>query len=333
MNTLGDMARSFALRHQNTLLKTDIQRLNQELATGRAADLASHLGGSYSRLTAIERDMRMLDGYGVAVSEAAQFTELMQARLGQINSISTELSRDLLIGGASQSAVAAQALDVKARMQFSSVVAMLNSEVAGRKLFSGDTTDVNPVIDADLLLAELETVVAGATTAADIKTALDAWFAAPAGYDGIAYTGSTTALAPLRMSETASVSVDIRADDAALKDVLKGLAMAAMANAPGTTLSFREQGSLFFQSGEALLSAETGLIGLQARLGMAQEQIDRWSVRNQSEMAGLQYAKGALLSVDPFEAATELEAAQFQLESLYAVTVRLSQLSLVNFLR
>lgn len=333
MNTLGDMARAYALRHQNTLLKQDIQQLNQELASGRATDLTSHLGGSYTRLTGIEKDMRVLAGYQVSISEAAQLTDLMQARLEQIKTVSSEFAQGLIAGGASNSAVSADGLAAEGRMQFASVVAMLNSEAAGRNLFAGDTTDVTPVIDADTFLAELETVVAGAATAMDIKTALDAWFASPSGYDSFAYAGSTTPLAPLKLSATASVAVDIRADNQAIKDVLKGLAMAAMADAPGASLSPFEKGALLRQSGEALLSAEGGLIALQARTGLAQEQIDRWSVRNQTEAAGLKYAKGALISVDPYETATKLEAAQFQLESLYAVTVRLSQLSLVNFLR
>ncbi len=332
MNTYGDMARAFGLRNQSTLLKTDIQRLNTELATGKAADLASHLGGSYARLTGIERDMRLLDGFQVSIAEAEQFTELMQARLGQIGEVASEFARGLVSGDASSSAATSDTLADASRMHFSSVVSMLNSEAAGRNLFAGDTTDVSPLIDGDAILAELETVVAGATTAADIQSALDAWFSSPTGYDTFAYAGSTTAMAPLKMSATASVAVDIRADNAALKDVLKGLAMAALVDAPGTSLSTIEKADLFRQSGEDLLSAENGLIGLQARLGTAQEQIERWSVRNQSEMAGLEYAKGALLSVDPYETATELQAAQFQLEGLYTVTVRLSQLSLVNFL-
>lgn len=333
MNSLGDTARAFALRHQNTMLKKDIQQLNQELTTGQAADLSKHLGGSYSRLTVIERDMRRLDGYQVSVSEAAQFTDLMQARLGQINTISSEIARSLIAGDSSNSAASAIALAEEGRVQFSTVVSMLNSEAAGRNLFSGDTTDVNPLVDAETFLAELESVVAGAATAADIQTALDTWFASPAGFDSIAYRGSTTAMAPLKMSNTASVPLNVRADNQSIKDILKGLAMAAMANAPGTSLLPGDRGELFNAAGVALLSAETGLIGLQARVGLAQEQIEGWSVRNQSERAGLDYAKGALLSVDPYEAATELEAAQFQLEALYSVTVRLSQLSLVNFLR
>jgi flagellar hook-associated protein 3 FlgL len=47
----------------------------------------------------------------------------------------------------------------------------------------------------------------------------------------------------------------------------------------------------------------------------------------------LEIARADLVAIDPFEAATRMEAAQTQLETLYSVTARLSRLSLVDFLR
>lgn len=333
VNSLGDLARAFALRQQNTNLKLEIQKLNKELATGMATDLADHLGGSYARLTGIEHDLRLRDGYSVMIAEAEQFTELMQSRLDQINDISTDFARDLIAADASNSSVTSDTLATEGRLQFETVVSMLNSQAAGRTMFGGDATDRAALLGGDLILAELETVVAGATTAADIESALDSWFASPTGFQSFAYTGGTGGLAPFQISEDTSVDASIRADDQVLKDVLKSLASAALANAPGTSLSKAEQSGLFRISGEGLLTTERELIISQAKIGLAQEQISKASVRNQVEISALELAKGSLLKVDPFEAASELEAAQFQLESLYAVTVRLSQLSLVNFLR
>ena len=60
--------------------------------------------------------------------------------------------------------------------------------------------------------------------------------------------------------------------------------------------------------------------------------LDRIATRNAAEVTSLTMAKNTLLEADPFEAATKLEEAQFQLQSLYTVTVRSSELSLVNFL-
>lgn len=333
MNSIGDLARAFALRQQSTTIKQDIEKLNKELVTGMAADLNAHMGGSYARLTGIERELRLTDGYAVTISEAEQLTGLMQARLDQINTIAGDYARGLIASDASSSVVTSETIAAEGRQQFETVVSMLNSQAAGRSMFAGDTTDRAALLSGDQILAELETLVAGAATATDIETAVNAWFSDPLGFDAFAYTGSDTALAPFQMSETARAIVDIKANDPALKDVMKSMAMAALATAPGTTLTAPEQATLYGRAGESLLQAERSMVEVQARLGLAEELIADWSVRNKTEKAGLEYAKGALLKIDPYEAATELEAAQFQLESLYAVTVRLSQLSLVNFLR
>jgi flagellar hook-associated protein 3 FlgL len=46
----------------------------------------------------------------------------------------------------------------------------------------------------------------------------------------------------------------------------------------------------------------------------------------------LQIARVGLVSVDPYAATSALTATQSQLESLYAVTARVSRLSLANYL-
>lgn len=333
LNSMGDAARAFSLRHQNTQLKLEIDSLNAQIASGQASDLAEHLGGSYSRLTAIERDMRVMSSYAVSISEGQQFSGMMQSRLEQIDDLAGNFANTLVAADASSSSSTQSAIIADARQQFNSVVSALNSQTAGRSIFSGDATDQAALKTGNVILAEIEAVVAGATSMADIDAALDTWFNDPAGFDAFAYTGSASPLAPFRVSETAEVPLDIKANEPALRDVLKSLAKVAVVNSIGVTLMNPEVSDVFRSAGEDLLTAERDLVALQARVGITEEQLENWSVRTQIENAGLEFAKGALLSVDPYDTATRLEAAQFQLESLYAVTVRLSQLSLVNFLR
>lgn len=334
-STLGDLAQTFALRHRNTELKTDIQRINKELATGQAADLAKHLGGSYAQLTSIERDMRLLDAYAINISEAKQMTDVMQVRLEQVSTIASDFAGDLLAASSSGSHSTHGTLVEESTFQFRTIIETLNSQSAGRSLFSGDETRVAPLADPDTILAGLATAVAGATSALDIESAVDIWFTNPAGFDAVAYTGGANGQGPLKLSETSEISVDVRANAPELKSILAGLAK-VIASELGTLpqpLPLEEKNQLRERAAVTLMSAQEDLIGLQAELGLAQEQIDRWSVRNETSRSTLDYAKGALLSVDPYERATELEAAQFQLESLYTITSRLSRLSLVNFLR
>jgi flagellar hook-associated protein 3 FlgL len=44
-------------------------------------------------------------------------------------------------------------------------------------------------------------------------------------------------------------------------------------------------------------------------------------------------ARSDIVSVDPFEVATELQNLQVQLETIYTITARLSGLSLTKYLR
>ena len=330
-STLGDLAQAYSLRHRNTAIKHDIQRLNQELATGQAADLTKHLGGSYAELTGIERNMRLLEGYAINITEATQVTDVMQTRLEQVSTLTTDFSGDLITSLSSGSLATQDAFVQEAKLHFTTVVETLNSQSAGRFLFSGDATNTPALIDADAILAELDTVLSGATSHADIESRIDLWFADPGGFEAFAYTGGSAPLSGFRMSETSKVTVDIRANAGPIKEILAGFATVIASDA--AVLSLEDQKELRQKSATDLMTAQEGLVGLQAELGLAQEQIEKWTVQTNMSRTALDYAKGALLSVDPYERATELEAAQFQLESLYTVTVRLSQLSLVNFLR
>ena len=86
------------------------------------------------------------------------------------------------------------------------------------------------------------------------------------------------------------------------------------------------------RSGEALVSSSDGRIALAARIGTVEAQIEDASSRNSAEATALGILRSANGSVDPYEAATRLENARAQLESLYLVTARVSRLSLVEFL-
>ena len=114
--------------------------------------------------------------------------------------------------------------------------------------------------------------------------------------------------------------------------MLRLVAVTALANDPSLGLNTTEKAELYAMSGEQMLAAQDGIILLRANVGSAEARIESISARNAAEITSLRFAKSALLEVDPFETATQLEEVQFQLQSLYSVTVRMSQLSLLNFL-
>ena len=108
--------------------------------------------------------------------------------------------------------------------------------------------------------------------------------------------------------------------------------LAAIADDPAFALDEQQKAEIFTQAGTSLLGARDSITSLRARVGFFEAQIDGTATRNATEMTAMEYEKSALLQIDPYEAATKLEDVQFQLQSIYAVTVRMSQLSLANFL-
>jgi flagellar hook-associated protein 3 FlgL len=114
--------------------------------------------------------------------------------------------------------------------------------------------------------------------------------------------------------------------------MLRLTAVAALADDASFGLTVSDQSELFGITGRKMLSTRDAVISLQASVGFVEARVDQITARNAAEVTSLEYARTALLGIDSYQAATQLEEVQFQLQSLYAVTVRMSQLSLVNFL-
>lgn len=330
--SLGDLAQSFMLRQRNTALKQDMNRLTTELATGQVADVRQVLAGNYSYLTELERKVDILAGYTVATTEATHFASTMQAALVRFDELSQDLSASLLTAGTSAIGASGTDTATEARNALNAMVGTLNTDIAGRYMFSGTATDHAPLIEADALLAELKTALTGATNPTDIMVAAKAWFEAPTGFASFAYLGADDPISPFAVSQSEDVALDVRATDHGLSKMLRMAAVAALADDPSFALDVSSQSDLYAVTGQKMLATQNSITALRANVGFVEARIDNIAATNAAEVTSLSFAKAALLEIDPFETATQLEEVQFQLQSLYSVTVRMSQLSLVNFL-
>jgi len=332
MNT-GDMAHNFMLQKRNIALKQDINRLTDELASGQVADVRSVLNGNFSRLTDIERTLDVLKGYKVATAEATHFASGVQNALERVGTLGEELSQSLLLSGATTvGASGATEIATEAEKTLNSMINSINTRVSGRALFAGTATNTSPLASADDLLNALRSAIGGALTPDDMIAASKVWFDDPAGFSATVYQGASQSLAPIALSDTESVALDIRGNDPELRESLRSASLAALATDPVFGFTPGQQSELFAKAGTEMIGARDQVTFLRARVGFTEGRIDETSSRNAAEVTGLEFARNALLAIDPFETATQLESVQFQLQSLYAVTVRMSQLSLVNFL-
>jgi flagellar hook-associated protein 3 FlgL len=331
---LGDMAQTFMLRQMSTSVKRDANIAATELTSGRSADISQKLRGELAPLGGIETSLQRLNGYQVATDNAALRTNAMQSVLENIDRLTDGLGTTLLSASTLEGTRTLDALIKDAADRFDAVLGALNSNIGGRTLFAGINSDGPAVASADVILTALEAAItaAGAVNADDITTVVDAWFSAPSGFATTGYLGGNGA-APFALSSDDKINISITAADPAIRNTLKNLATIALAERGNVVSDSRVASNLAQTAGISFLQNDSDRATLRGQLGMVQGRIEQTQTRNTAEQSMLQIARANLITVDPFEAATRMESAQTQLETLYSVTARLSRLSLVDFLR
>lgn len=332
IKSYGDMAQHMFLRSRNAELKQNIETLSGELASGKVANITSRLGGDFTYLSDIETTLARLESHMIATGEAKLFATGVQGSLERLQSNVIDMRDDVLALTSTMTATDAEQFAARGRIELDNAINTLNSWSGGRSLFSGTATSTSPLNDGDSLMTDLVAEVGGLTTSADIIQAVKDWFADPAGFDTVMYRGSTTDLSPVEVSDGERVSIGLRADDPDLKHSLQSFAIAALVGESALGLTNEVKVELARAVGMELANSNESLVSKQADMGFIEGQLERVEARNTATETSLSIAKNKLVSADPYEVHTRLEEAQLQLESLYSVTARSAQLSLLRYM-
>lgn len=332
LQTIGDLARSATLRRQNLELKSQMNRLTQEVSTGRSADPVRHLSGQLSGLADIEQSLTLNQSYKSAASEAGLIATSMQAALGRVEADTGALAEGLLLADTTGGRVEIPLMAGQARDTLEGLVNSLSTRVVGRAIFSGSDVTAQPLGSASSIVSAVQAALGGASDAASVEAAVVGFFAPGGDFDTLIYQGGTDPVGAIPLGSGEAVTLDIRADSAALRAGLQNTVLAVLAGESSIPLTEQERQTLMARAGEGLLSAQGQVALLRADLGHAEYRIEQATSRISSEISALETGRNSLTAIDPFTAATELEAVQIQLETLYTITARSSRLSLVNFL-
>ena len=334
MMSIGDMSQLFTSRRQNTQLKGQMQTLTAELSSGKVADLAKHLGGDQTRLAGIDRTLALQDGFGRAATETAQSLSMMQTTLAQVDATRGTLANRLILTDTGTAAADVPANAAAARDGFASIVRALNVKAGNQSLFAGAATDSAALADPGAMLADIRAAVAGATTVADVQTAVAAWFDAPTGgFATMGYLGDTGPALTRRVDPDETLRIDARADAPAIRDLLTAAAVAAIADDPGITLSDTDRAGILRDAGTRLMTGSDPLVRMRAALGSIEGRLEELGAAQSAQISMLQISRNDMTAADPYDTATRLQTVQQQLETHYTLTARLSRLTLTDYLR
>ena len=333
-SSIGDASRLFLQRRQSFFLKTEMQRLSQELSTGHRVRPATRTSGDTAHILGIERSLTRLAAHSTATAEVGHFVDVAQEALGAAQGRADKLGPAMLSAGSSANPTLLQSAAADAAEEFAGVVSALNSRAAERAVFSGTATGTDPLADPGTILAALRTATAGETTAAGIEAVVDDWFfASGGGFETIAYQGSTTGTLTFRVGDSNDIDVSARADSDAIRSLLKGFALAALVSSPGLSGDVTEQAALAEAAGTALADGSGKVVTLRADLGGQQARLEETGVRQAAEKTALNLAEAKFTEADPYETATALQAVQTQIETLYTLTAQQAHLNLAEYLR
>jgi flagellar hook-associated protein 3 FlgL len=185
-----------------------------------------------------------------------------------------------------------------AKSTIEQITSKLNSSYAGSYVFSGLASDTQAVVqNAD-------------------------WT--------VTYTGDTTGSLSARIDEETTLDYGVRADDPGFTNIMDALAVVASTDL--TSLSDADFSTLRNSTVSAMSSGLERLIEIHTSLGDKQGVVERTAERHGALKSIYSEAMLNIEGVDAEEAAVRLTSIQGQLQATYAVTARMSEMSLLNYL-
>jgi len=126
--------------------------------------------------------------------------------------------------------------------------------------------------------------------------------------------------------------MNVTAEDERLRYVLAEVSKVALLGQGVLGGETEERAILLRNAGINLKIASEKVIAIQTEVGSKQSVVESSVQLNQTSIFSLQLLKSDTIGVDEYETATDLQSVELQLQGLYAITARVSRLSLLEYL-
>lgn len=328
-------------------LQTKLVDAQKEVATGRLADVGLSLGYKTGQSISLRQDLSRLQTLTDTNGVVATRLEATQAALNNlVGNAQTFVSQLVAARG---SMTNAGMLQEEGQNGLGAFTDTTNTSINGSYLFSGINADVKPLATFDTtppspakqaVINAFQTAfgvapgdpAAANITAAQMNTFLDGPFAAlfddPAW--GTTWSSASDQNIKSRISTSELVQTSVNANDSAFRKMAS--AYAAVASLGVSSLNENAYQAVIDKAVTLTGSAITDLTSLQSSMGGSQERLSNANDRISIQTNIITTHIGTLEGVDPTEASTKLTSLMTQIETAYAMTARIQQLSILNYL-
>lgn len=328
-------------------LQTQLLKAQTELATRRRADIGLELGHRTSQTLSFRHDFTRLKSNIDANGLVKTRLDMTQNIMNSLRSNGQELlnSLSVALSGTSDPGIA----QGKAEAALNALVSGLNTTVNGEYIFGGINNQVKPIADyngtpqsaarqavADAFMTRFgisqSAPAAANIAAADMQDFLDNEFSAL--FDQAAWMAdwsqASSENTKSRISGTETIATGENANALAIRKLAEAITM--VADLGVANLNKDAARAVVGTAMKVLGEAMGEMASAQASLGTAQEMLENANERMSLQADILNKEINGLEAVDPYEAATRVNTLMSQIETAYALTGRIQNLSLLNYL-
>lgn len=344
-SSISTLALVNATRETRTNLQAKLVEAQKESSTGRYADVGLTLGYLTQRTVSLRQDYDRAQTFKDSNIVASSRLELTQTTLDGMAEAAQSFLTTLQAARSSSTAAGTAITDAKNKL--TSFEAALNTTVNGTHIFAGVNTDVKPISTyfgtppsaAQTAMANAFTTEFGMAqsapgveniSGADMTAFLDGAFGDL--FNDANWTTTWSSASDQNISSRISSNERIETSTNANEGPFRALASAytMIADMGIEELNPEAYQAVINKAIEVVGQVTADLTQLRAGLGTAEERISAANDRMDVQLNLLKAHIGQLENVDPYEAQVKVNGLLVQIETAYALTARLQNLSLLN---
>lgn len=317
-------------------LQRELAKTQQQVSSGKVASVFSGLKGEDARISIQLREaVASKDEFIETVQKTRLRTKVIDAGLLQLQEMANEMRTELIKQTDSLFVAELPIMNEFANNAIDRFASLLNTQVAGRFVFSGPATSTQPIIDATTIKTNFQaavntTVNAGTNTAAQILANADTHFNTLTNWTNLTAAIPTTTENTVHADVGLDISYGEMAHQEAFADVFEILNIFANVTInPGDETEYR---TLVDSARTTIEGAFDSINQMIADLGVDQSRLDSIEQTHKDDIVVLGDQLGTVEDADPFEAVNLFQNLRSQIETSYQVTAATRNLSLANFI-
>lgn len=326
---ISTLSQNLRIDNSITSIQRRIADAQLQISTGKRSQVYSGFDGQDSRLLITLKEQRTtMDSYIDSINNTRVKTQTIDAGLRQMTTIAEDMRKQLyeqVDGLYDQSSLALSTFATATIDQFSN---LLNQTVDGKYLFNGADTNTQPIIDpATTQGAYAQPALSGG--AAGVIAAAEAFFDVDGNWTNV------TTPAPTNLTVRVDQGVDLTYgelanDSSTFEEVFDVLYAFSNINfTAGDDAEYRTLVDWGIGKIEAAIDLMNDMVGQNGVIGA---QMETRIEAHKESITLLETQIGDIEDVDPYEAVSEFQTLQSQLEASYQSTAVLRNLSLTRFI-